>query len=105
MRLPVLLRFATLLSRFERPVRGVLRAVIEPRKPRHRVLRGVLAILGVGVLAVLLTVAVALGAAMIAGGLLWRLVRRPQRRPLRPMANGRVLDATYRVVRRPALSR
>lgn len=104
MRLPVLLRFATLLSRFERPVRGVLRAVIEPRKPRHRVLRGVLAILGVGVLAVLLTVAVVLGAAMIAGGLLWRLVRRPQR-PLRPMANGRVLDATYRVVRRPALSR
>ncbi|TBR13545.1 MAG: hypothetical protein EPO46_02530 [Lysobacter sp.] len=85
-------------------MRGVLRAVIEPRKPRHRVLRAVLAILGVGVLAVLLTVAVVLGAAMIAGGLLWRLVCRPQR-PLRPMANGRVLDATYRVVRRPALSR
>jgi hypothetical protein len=101
MRPQTLLRFAALASRFERPIRGVLRAVIEPRKPRHRVLRVVLGLAGLVLLSMLVVVGAVVGAAMIAGGLAWRLLRRP----VRPAAEARVFDGAYRVVERPMLTR
>lgn len=102
MRPQTLLRFAAFASRFERPLRGAFRIVREPRKPRHRVLRVVLGMVGLVVLAGLLVVGVAVGAAMIVGSLLWRALRRPAR-PV--AARGRVLDGAYRVVGRPVLTR
>ncbi|WP_246022844.1 hypothetical protein [Cognatilysobacter terrigena] len=101
MRLYTLLRLSDLLGRAERPARGVFRAVIEPRKPRHRLLRVVLALFGLALLAAFLVVAVAVGAVMIIGGLGWKLLHRTPRAPRDP----RVLDGTYRVVTRPLLSR
>ena len=50
MRFATLLRLSDLLGRAERPVRGVFRRVIEPCKPRHRVLRVVLALVGLSTL-------------------------------------------------------
>jgi hypothetical protein len=44
-----------------------------PRRPRHRWLRVVLGIAGVGVLLALLFVSVFVGIAMLAAGMLWRL--------------------------------
>ncbi|MGY3265445.1 MULTISPECIES: hypothetical protein [unclassified Lysobacter] len=101
MRLHTLLRFSDLLGRAERPVRSVFRSVIEPRKPRHRVLRVVLALLGLVLLVGLVAAAVVLGAVMIVGGLGWRLLRRSPRAVQDP----RVLDGSYRVVPRALLSR
>jgi hypothetical protein len=104
MRLHMLFRAASFAQRYERPLREVYRAVREPRKPRHRVLRVVAGLAGIVVLAILLVVGIVLGAAMILGGVAWRLVRGPGR-PVQPMARGRVLDAAYRVVSRPLLTR
>lgn len=76
------------------------RAVLEPRKPRHRALRVALGVAGVMLLAVLVVVGVMVGALMLAGGLVYRLVRRTPRRPA-PVS--RVVEGEYRVVQRPAL--
>lgn len=103
MRLHTLLRTFAFAARFERPVRAAARVVLEPRKPRHRVLRALLGVVGLALLVVLLAVGLVVGAVMITGGLVWRLLRSPQ--PARPAARGRVVDAAYRVVGRPALSR
>lgn len=100
----MLFRVASFASRYERPLRDAVRVLREPRKPRHRVLRVVAGLAGLVVLAALLIVGLVLGAAMILGGLAWRVLRGP-RRPVRPMAGGRVVDAAYRVVSRPMLSR
>ena len=104
MRPNLLLRLASFVSRYERPLRDAWRALREPRKPRHRVARAVLGLVGIVLLAGLLVVGVVVGAAMIFGGLAWRLLRGP-RQPVQPMARGRVFDAAYRVVSRPMLSR
>ena len=72
-----------------------------PRKPRHRVLRVVLALFGVALLAVLLVFGLMIGAAMLGGGLLYRLWRQRGK----PVANQtRPLDAEYRVLRKPMLT-
>lgn len=100
MRPHTLLRFIDLLARVERPARGAFRAVLEPRKPRHRVLRVVLALFGLALLAVLAVAALAVGALVILGSIGWRL--------LRPRGTARrddVIDASYRVVPRPMLTR
>ena len=70
-----------------------------PRKPRHRVLRVVLGLVGVAVLAVLVMFGLFVGAAMIATGLLFKLWKQRGK----PLANGsardsRVLDGEFRVV-------
>jgi hypothetical protein len=73
-----------------------------PRKPRHRALRVLLALIGVAVLAGLLVVGLVVGAAMLGVGLLARLWRR-RGKPI-AAAPARTLEGEYRVVRKPALS-
>jgi hypothetical protein len=100
----ILLRLASLAARYERPLRDAFRVLREPRKPRHRIARVALGLVGLVLLAALLVVGVVVGAAMILGGLAWRLLR-GVRRPVQPMARGRVFDGVYRVVARPLLTR
>ncbi len=72
-----------------------------PRKPRHRVLRVVLALFGVALLAVLLVFGLMIGAAMLGGGLLYRLWRQRGKPVAKPT---RTLEAEYRVLRKPVLT-
>jgi hypothetical protein len=77
-----------------------------PRKPRHRVLRVVLGLVGVAVLAVLVMFGLFVGAAMIATGLLFKLWKQRGK----PLAHGgardsRVLDGEFRVVDSVSLPR
>lgn len=102
MRPTLLFRFIDLSARFERPLRGAARAVLEPRKPRHRLLRVLLALAGLALLGVFVVVGLAVGAVMILGGLAWKLLRRASSAPRR---DDRVIDGSYRVVARPMLSR
>lgn len=87
--------FRTFQSRFS--TAGVS-ALFAPRKPRHPLLRLLLGLVGVALLAVLLVVGLVVGAAMLTGGLLWRLWRQRGK----PVATDeRVVDAEYRVVSKP----
>lgn len=74
-------------------------AVFAPRKPRHPLARLAVGLLGVLLLAGLLVVGVVVGTAMLAAGLLRRLLSRGARPQPRP---GNVVDAEYRVVDKPA---
>ena len=76
-----------------------LGALFAPRKPRHPLAKLAVGLLGLALLAVLLVFGVVIGTAMLAIGLVRRLLRR---RPA-PHA-GRVVDAEYRVVDKPAHS-
>jgi hypothetical protein len=77
----------------------LLRNSFEPRKPRHRLLRFALGLVGLSVLVVLVMFSVVLGAAMIAGGLVWRMWKRRGK----PVARDRrVVEGEFRVVRAPA---
>ncbi|MCY7354062.1 MAG: hypothetical protein LH470_03085 [Lysobacter sp.] len=77
------------------------RNAFAPRKPRHPLMRLALGLLGVGILVVLVFFSVFVGAAMIAGGLLYRLVRQRGK----PVArDARIVDAEYRVVRKTPTS-
>lgn len=73
------------------------RNAFAPRKPRHPLMRLALGLLGVGLLVVLVFFSVFVGAAMIAGGLLYRLIRK-YGKPVAPDA--RIVDAEYNVVRK-----
>ncbi|MFC0677110.1 hypothetical protein ACFFGH_04470 [Lysobacter korlensis] len=84
-----------------RHLMAALRAVFEPRKPRHRALRFLLGLAGVALLAVLVVVAVVIGALMLAFGLGYRLLGGGARRT--GNAPSRVVEGQYRVVRRPVL--
>jgi hypothetical protein len=72
-----------------------------PRKPRHRLLRVVLALFGLGLLAVLLVFGLVIGVAMLAGGLLFRLWRQ-RGKPIAQSAQA--IDGEFRVLRKPVLS-
>ncbi|WAC61795.1 hypothetical protein OVA13_10255 [Pseudoxanthomonas sp. SL93] len=77
---------------------NAFRHAFAPRKPRHPLLRVGLGLLGVVLLGVLVFFSVFVGAAMIAAGLVYKLVRqrgKPQAR------DARVVDAEYSVVRKP----
>lgn len=77
-----------------------LGAMFAPRKPRHPLLRVAVGLLGLALLAVLLVVGVVVGTGMLAAGLarrLWLQRGKPRSTP------ARVVDADYRVVRKPAL--
>ena len=75
---------------------------VAPRRPRHRWLRVVLGIAGVGLLLALLFVSVFVGIAMLAVGMLWRLWKRrgkPIARPARANSiDAAALDGDFRVV-------
>jgi hypothetical protein len=90
-------------SRFAvRDVQSRVRAAFEPRKPRHRLLRFVLGLVGLALVVMLVMFGVVVGATMLTVGLVYRLfVRRAK-----PVASDpRILDAEYRVVGKPQLSR
>lgn len=53
-----------------------VRTAFEPRKPRHRLLRFVLGVVGLGLLALLVFFSVFVGAAMIVAGLTYKLWQR-----------------------------
>jgi len=75
-----------------------LSAMFAPRKPRHPLLRALLGVVGVVVLAGLLVVGLFVGVAMLAGGLVMRLLRQRGK----PVAqDARVVDGEYRVVTKP----
>lgn len=72
-------------------------ALLAPRKPRHPLLRLAFGLLGLALLAVLVVVGVFVGAAMLIGGLMLRLIRpTPRAAASRPAA----MEAEYRVIRR-----
>jgi hypothetical protein len=89
--------FRSLHARFDATGFG---AVLSPRKPRHPLLRIAFGLLGLALLAVLLVVGVFVGAAMLVAGLIGRLLLS---RGAKPSTDARVVDAEYRVVRKPAL--
>ena len=66
-----------------------------PRRRRHPLLRIVAGIVGVAVLAVLVFFSVFVGAAMLAIGLVYRLLRK---RPATPPRDAQVVDGEFRVV-------
>lgn len=66
-----------------------------PRRPRHPLLRLALGVVGIGLLLALLFVGVFVGAAMLAGGLLWRLWAR---RNTPVVARNRDINGDFRVV-------
>lgn len=78
---------------------GAFRNLFEPRKPRNPLVRIAMGLLGLAILAVLVFVGVFVGAAMILVGVAWKLLASRKR----PAAAGNVVDAEYRVVRKPVL--
>ncbi|QWP79532.1 hypothetical protein J5226_24530 [Lysobacter sp. K5869] len=81
-----------------------MRSAFEPRKPRHRFLRFVLGVIGLGLLALLVFFSVFVGAAMIAVGLAFKLWQR-RGKPMTARAKGRadVVEGEFRVVAPQAL--
>lgn len=73
-----------------------VRTAFEPRKPRHRLLRFVLGVVGLGLLALLVMFSVVVGAAMIAVGLAYKLWKRRGQ----PMAHRGhdIVEGEFRVV-------
>ena len=77
-----------------------------PRRPRHPLLRIALGLLGVALLLALVVVGVFVGAAMLAGGMLWRLWKqrgKPIAGTRRRTIEGHVLEGTYRSVGKTGL--
>lgn len=72
-----------------------VRQAFAPRKPRHRLLRVVLGVIGLAVLALLVMAGLFIGAGMIAAGIVYKLLK-PRRKGA--PADPRVLDGEYRVV-------
>ena len=68
-----------------------------PRRPRHRWLRVVLGIAGIGLLLALLFVSVFVGIAMLAAGMLLRLWKQ-RGKPITRPARGNSIDGDFRVV-------
>ena len=66
-----------------------------PRRPRHRLLRVVLGVVGAGQLLTLLFVSVFVGIAMLGAGMLWRLWKQ-RNQPL--FVRGAAIDGDFRVV-------
>jgi energy-converting hydrogenase Eha subunit G len=77
-----------------------LRAVTSPRKPRHPLLRLACGLVGVALLAVMVFFGLFVGAAMIAGGMVFKLM---SQRGKPASARQRVVEGEYHVVRKPVL--
>jgi hypothetical protein len=81
---------------------NTFRNAFAPRKPRHPLLRIAIALLGLCVVLTLVFVSVFVGVAMLAAGVLVRLLRMRGQ----PVARDhRVVDGQYRVIAKPALPR
>lgn len=80
------------------------RTAFEPRKPRHPLLRFAIGAVGLGLLALLVMLGVIVGAAMLAVGMIHKLVRR-RGKPIASVHDPRVVDAEYRIVAKPLLPR
>jgi hypothetical protein len=78
-----------------RNVRHRFNGFTAPRRPRHRILRVTLGIIGVGLLLALLFVSVFVGIAMLGAGMLWRLWKQ-RKQPL--FVRGTPIDGDFRVV-------
>ena len=79
-----------------------VRSAFEPRKPRHRLLRFALGMVGLALLAMLVMFGVVVGATMLVVGLGYKLLVRRAK----PIARDpRIVDAEYRVVAKPLLTR
>ncbi len=79
-----------------------VRAAFEPRKPRHRLLRFALGLVGLALVVVLVMFGVVVGGIMLVVGLAYKLFMRRGK----PIARDpRIVDAEYRVVRTPLLRR
>ena len=77
-----------------------LRSAFAPRKPRHPLLRATLGLLGVALLLALVFVSVFVGIAMLAVGVVFKLLRQRAR----PVARERrIVDGEFRVVGKQAL--
>lgn len=81
-----------------------LHAAFAPRKPRHPLAKLAIGLLGIGVLALLVFFSVFVGAAMLAVGLVYRLMRNREKPAFaRAHRDPRVVDGEYRVVGKTAL--
>lgn len=82
--------------------RDFIRAAFEPRKPRHRLLRFGMGLVGLVLVVVLVMFGVVVGATMLVVGLAYKLFLRRGK----PLARDpRLIDAEYRVVAPPRLPR
>ena len=79
------------------------RNLLQPRKPRNPLVKLALGVLAVAILAVLVVVGVFVGAAMIIGGVMWKLLASRKKAPVAAHGNDAFVDAEYRVVRKAAL--
>lgn len=75
-----------------------VRSAFEPRKPRHRLLRFVLGVVGLGLLALLVFFSVFVGAAMIAVGLTYKLWQRRGKPSAARARRHDVVEGEFRVV-------
>lgn len=78
-----------------------LHGLFSPRKPRTPLLRVAMGLIGLALLALLVFFGLFIGAAMLAIGVAWRLLRKQTVR--KNPAAGQVMDAEYRVLRKPEL--
>jgi hypothetical protein len=88
----------TSVSDFRKPFAFFSHFARAPRKPRHPLARVALGVLGLGLLAVLVFFSLFVGAAMVAAGLVVRLLR-----TRKPTARTRVIEGEFRAVRSRAL--
>ena len=89
--------FRSGFARFRRRDFG---ALFTPRKPRHRLVRIAIGVLGLCLLLALVFLGVFVGAAMVAVGVLWKVLKSRGK----PVATrGDAVDGEYRVVPRQAL--
>jgi UPF0716 family protein affecting phage T7 exclusion len=74
--------------------------VFAPRKPRHPLVRLAFGLLGLGLLLLLVFFSVFVGIAMLAAGVLYRVLR-PRAKPV--PRDARIVDGEFRVVGKAAL--
>ena len=83
-----------------------VRSAFEPRKPRHRLLRFAVGLVGLALIVLLVMFGVVVGAAMLVAGLAYKLWHgRGKPIAARRAQDPRVVDAEYRVVEKPAIDR
>jgi hypothetical protein len=89
--------FRSLHARFDASGFG---AAFAPRKPRHPLVRFAVGLLGIALLLALLAVALVVGSVVLLVGLLRRVFARGGRAPV---ADKRVVEGEFRVLRKPVL--